>query len=385
LNEENVHLNAIIQKTIKERDDTLAKILINEQIIEDYKLKEQELLADFNEKTKEIINQLDLKEYELVSLHRKYDRAEAILSKYASKELEIKMFLKNIKVQENVDSPQKVSNLLEENDDLVKELNTTKKRLEELEIYVHDLKEENNKLKLSMQEIRVLGVNGGSIDVSNHKTVPVLDLTKVRRPGDKPITEAGYTHKLEESIKLLSKRSKELEEENRELFQKNMQLQNANGNLLKLNTTLSQTLQEMKEQINILKSSKAVSRNQNNKSMISGGEQASRLISSPAIVKYNKQRTDAQIRNVTDYSIGKNTKDDKKCEEGGFKIVQDEPKKMLKKGKSPAIEKSEELKSTSSNPTDKEHSFGDHSNPVELNKCNAEDSFPVNLEASCKN
>ena len=164
---------------------------------------------------------------------------------------------------------------------------------------------------------------------------------------------------------------------------------------MKLNTNLSQTLQEYKEQLNSLKTKKVIGREQNNKSVISGNDAAARLVSSPALVKYRRQRTDAQVRNVTDYSMGKKEKHDKKFEDGSFKIVQDEPKIMLKKGKNLTEEKVEELKSTSSNPTDKEHSFGDHLNQVEMDGKgnsevhpelkNKEAHSPANAEDACKN
>ena len=354
------------QRSMKEREEMQAKLLISEQMIDNFKNKETEMMSEFEEKTRELVNQLDLKEYMLQSVQHKYDKAEQILLKYAVKEIEIKMFLKNMKSDGLCDSPQKISNLVEEVEEQNKELAIAKKRIEELEINQHDLVTLNNQLKFSLNEIQVLGDKmtypGGK------KGVPALDLTKVRRPGNKPITETGYAHKLEESIKLLSKRVGELEFENRELLQKNMQFQNANGSLLKLNTTLSQTLQEIREKNTSLAAKRvnAVHEGRNKSTIIS----YNMLATSPGGSKKGSKKSVAvQLRNVTEYSLKWEKNERHATEENekptGYPEIKDEPYVLLKRGKCGGVE---EKKVRTIDVVEKDQSFGETPDADEMDK-----------------
>ncbi len=322
LNRENVQLAGQIKRAIKERDDAQAKLLISEQLVENLQEKEQELAADFAERERELMAQLDRKEYEFQRAQQRLDSACMLLAKYAGGEVEVKQFTKNAK--DSADSPQKISNVIEESEELRKELTAARKRAEELEMADHDLRTLNEQLTLSLNEMRVFGGKPAK------STVPVLDFSKIRRPDYKAMSDSGYMHKLEESIKLLSKRAQELEAENRELLQKNMQFQNANASLLKLNTDLSQTLQEIREQARKLPAHRRPADPQNRSFIVSPG---TRLITSPALIKgYGAKDHRSLFRQVTEHTntAPRHSRNEEKASNTSVGVIVDEPKPVLK-------------------------------------------------------
>ena len=252
--------------------------------------------------------------------------------------------------EEKNENPRKMSNLIEEKDELGKELSTAKKKIEELEMNQHDLITLNNQLKLSLNGFKVFGVKGNSIKANAKITIPALDFTSIKRPGDKPIiSEAGYVHKLEESIKYLSKRTQELEDENRELLQKDMQLQNSNINLLKLNTTLSNSMQDLREQLGLLKKKSPTIPIAAKYVSIQPGD---RLISTPSIMKQINNRS----RQVTDYMTNPNMKAGNRRGNSSYCEVTEDPNIGLRINKT-AVGSSE--KESGSGTGEKDQSFGD--------------------------
>ncbi len=349
LNRENIHLSGQVQKAIKERDDAQAKLLISEQLSENSKDKEQEIATDCAERERELLVQLDRKEYAVQCSQLRCDRATALLQRYASTHDEVKQYLDSLKA-DAVGTTQKISNVIEETEELSKELTAAKRRIEDLEMVDHDLRTANEQLTLSINEMKLFGGKPAGAG----RTVPGLDLSKVRRPGDKPMTDAGYMHKLEESIMLLSKRTKELETENRELLQKNMQFQNANVSLLKLNTSLSQELQEIREQ------TKKAERRRHPKD-----ERNKSVIYSPSLME---GKNDHMHRQVTDISTGgwkKSRNQNQKTHNSSFamgSLIKDDPKAPpLKVGnKSPAQKMQAAM--------EKDQSFGESPESAEFDK-----------------
>ncbi len=335
LNQENQHLQQQLKKSMKDRDDAQAKLLIAEQMLESCNEKEHDLAAECDTKMEEIQGELDRKEFDLQKAEHNLNAAMELLRKFESKDADVKSFLKTLREQD--ETPQKISDLITEKEELGKELAAAKKKIVELEMNQHDLVTLNNQLKLSINEIKVFGGKGSALNAGSKPAVPVLDFSKIKRIGDKPIIpEAGYVHKLEESIKFLSRRVQELEGENRDLLQKNMQLQNSNVNLLKLNTTLSNSIQSMKEQVVAAQKKRPVSPNR------AGGvlpvDAAKRLIStSSAAMKASRNNTinasAIHFRQVTDYTAQRDIKVGHKKVNSSFVEVLEDPTLELKRGK----------------------------------------------------
>jgi len=366
---ESKHISEQLKKAHKERDDAQAKLLISEQMVESLKEKENEITSECEEKVQELSAELDRTEFDIQRREQRFCKAEMLLKKHEAHDTEIKSFLKFIKDETIKENPQKLTNILDEKEELGKELSAAKKRIEELEIEQHDLITLNSQLKLSINEFKVFGAKVASGNIMNTKpAVPALDFTKIRRIGDKSILpEPSYVHKLEESIKYLSKRTQELEEENRNLLQKNMQLENSNANLLKLNTTLSNSIQDLQEKLG---QKKPAPRRPT-------PTPAQRLISSPNIKENNsKDKKPVQIihlRQITDFG-GKSSSNVKptnnKQMNNSFAQINEDPSMELKKGRE-ILQKAEKIekieKESESGTAEKEQSFGENNIEFEKN------------------
>jgi len=116
LNEENSKLHNILKKSSKNKADFQAQKLIFEQIIEEYKKKERELICETNEKIAELREMLDKKEYILQNEEKKYYELEQCVLKYLNDVPEMKNYIDEIKycVKEN----EGISNVVIENDRL---------------------------------------------------------------------------------------------------------------------------------------------------------------------------------------------------------------------------------------------------------------------------
>ena len=211
-------------------------------MIELYKTKENDKALDLAERINALESELDAKEYDIESLKKQLDKAEELLKEYSNDNNNVAEFFKESAGK----SPEKLSNIIKERDEINLELDKTRKRIDDLELENHDLNDINEKLKISIEGCKLFGGNSVTPGKFN---IPSLDFSNLKNTQNKPITDTIYIHKLEESIKYLSKRSQELEDENREVLQTNMQLKNSNKSLLQLNTTLNNSIKILNEQL----------------------------------------------------------------------------------------------------------------------------------------
>eukprot|EP00826_Nyctotherus_ovalis_P065389 TRINITY_DN9612_c0_g4_i1.p1 TRINITY_DN9612_c0_g4~~TRINITY_DN9612_c0_g4_i1.p1 ORF type:complete len:431 (+),score=129.89 TRINITY_DN9612_c0_g4_i1:131-1423(+) len=250
LNNENIKLLKEIKSVTQERDDVNVKLLMAEQIITSYKDREILQSQELEERLGVLKHELESREFDLELLQQKHSTALTLLKKH-TQDKDIANFLRAA-----VDyMPKSTTDLVNERNELSRELEHAKSRIAELEIAQHDLVTLNDQLKLSVKGMGIFGSRKGD--------VPVLDFTKVKRGGDKKFDDKAYIHKLEESIKHLCKRVQELEDQNKKVLQKNMQLQNSTDNFLKLNTDLSYSLKVLNDQMKALKSSQGSQQNCN--------------------------------------------------------------------------------------------------------------------------
>ena len=82
LNEENAVLQQQNKILKKQRDESMGKALILEQMIEEIKSKDQEQIDELREKNAELIEQLNCKEYHVQVFEKRYNDAEALFLKY---------------------------------------------------------------------------------------------------------------------------------------------------------------------------------------------------------------------------------------------------------------------------------------------------------------
>ena len=316
LNTEAMSLQTQIKKLVKERNDLQAKLLINEQLIDNLSMKQNELISDCNEKVRtferawqdrvsELEEELEYKGCELQTLQLKFSKAETLLRKHSGKSAELEAACQELFKQST--TRKKLTSVVFENEALTKEIEALKKKLEAKHAQ-EEAESANEKLTRSPQLSRSFVVRS---------SIPSLDLSKVKKP-DNPEADTAYIHKLEESIKLLNVRIKTMEDSIREISQKNMQLENTNSNLFQMNVSMSKALQEEKEKLEKVSGRGSRTRTQNNKSWYATGTMAD--LSEPKnakLVPITKSIADQPIK------IKENAeKEVSFCEEGG--VVNDD-------------------------------------------------------------
>ncbi len=218
MNHENRLLQTQLKTASKERDDYRGKLLISEQIISNYKTKEQEQAGEFQEKIRDLLDQLDQKEYVLQYIQLRYNRMEAMLRKYSAKEDEIFILMRDL-ASECIDEPNsRITNVIEENKSLLLELKEAKTKIKGLESKLASVISASEAKTASSSELFSLRLKSATACKS------VKDAKEV---GTKEgVTESGLAENMraEEVNKVLCARIAELEELNQELQRKNSEL-----------------------------------------------------------------------------------------------------------------------------------------------------------------
>lgn len=230
LNSENAALQSQLKKVIKERDECQAKMLINNQIVDDCRKREAETARESQEKLAEIVDQLNRKEFFMQNLERKYDRAVALMKRFSHKDQEIRQAFKELAAESKDD--RKIANVVEENELLQTQLSEERKRTADLARKL----EEATKCK---EELETIVKSCNAANKYSHTAV------------HEPTVSAGP--------KLASTQALEYE---------NAQLQKKVEDLYKLNVKLSETLQLADEKLRALKRQRPESRDARNKSAL---------------------------------------------------------------------------------------------------------------------
>ena len=166
-------------KLIKENDQSFSKfkILIDEisknlvqefifnQIEENYKQKEEENLHEFEENMKEMKEKIDIKDYEIQNLEKKFAEAKLILKKYVvGHDSEICQLEKTNKMS-------KISQVIEENLFLNSKVNNMRIKLQKYEEYMS----ENNILILANEKLHTISQALNEKLLSQEKEIKELD------------------------------------------------------------------------------------------------------------------------------------------------------------------------------------------------------------------
>ena len=165
LNRENIGLQNKVKELVRERDNAQSRLLVCEQMIEELKSRENDIEQHCTEKSKEMIEQLDVKEYVLQSYERRFRKAMKLLQKYKERDINIRFFLNEV-TDEN-DNKKSMTSVIEENEVLVKKV---KKICSEISKYRKEInewiQEKTDGLIIQLQEIAEEQITQEEIPVS---------------------------------------------------------------------------------------------------------------------------------------------------------------------------------------------------------------------------
>ena len=198
LNKENSILQSELKASISQRDSAQSKLLIVEQILADSKGNEMNYQETMDEKNKELINQLDRKEYLIQDIQSKLLRAVSILSKYSKKDRDAKHFICSINL--DASDARNISNVVEENANLITEIHTSRIKMAELQ----------SKLDILTKQ----GIGESFIEKKNDKSI------SMNNKSDNSIFTKDYftlrknnNEKLEATIKSLKEENEKIKKE----------------------------------------------------------------------------------------------------------------------------------------------------------------------------
>lgn len=234
LNLENKGLHSKVKELIRERDGVQNKLLLCEQMVEEFKSRENTIDQHYAEKSKEIVDQLNRKEYVLQSYEKRFRKAMQLLIKYKEKDAKIRLLLKDL--DEDNNSKTCMTNVLEQNETLVVTMKTIQQKVVKLE---KDLRELSN---FKEKEFDI------------HDVDQMKEQIKLR--------EGSLTQRKTTSAQSLADSLNEVMAQidiNKELIARNLQkLKKENMNIVKLNVKLNQDLMKATKKLKIFKSSKQV-------------------------------------------------------------------------------------------------------------------------------
>ncbi len=150
LNNENAELQSQLKVAIKERSQCQARLLISEQILEEYKSKEETLEKEHKEKVVELTDQLNRKEFVLQNCQRRYEKAQVLLKRFSHKDQEIRRALKELNFDGRFE--RRITNTVEDNERMRKELTQKTEKIATLEQRVQDLEEAKSRLDCLLEE-----------------------------------------------------------------------------------------------------------------------------------------------------------------------------------------------------------------------------------------
>ena len=137
LHSENEILRKKLEIVIKERDESQRDLLILQQKISPYKCAENNQKNNELQENKDLQDKLNLKEYKLQVCEEKLSKAFKLLAKYSNLDKDIKLLFQeyNIEKNENI----YITNVIEENSNLKKELSQAKAKINRLKLWLQEI------------------------------------------------------------------------------------------------------------------------------------------------------------------------------------------------------------------------------------------------------
>eukprot|EP00826_Nyctotherus_ovalis_P033794 TRINITY_DN2754_c0_g1_i6.p1 TRINITY_DN2754_c0_g1~~TRINITY_DN2754_c0_g1_i6.p1 ORF type:complete len:361 (-),score=131.04 TRINITY_DN2754_c0_g1_i6:145-1227(-) len=227
LNQENKGLHTKVKELVRERDGVQTKLLLCEQMIEEFKGREAKIDLHYAEKSKEIVDQLNRKEYVLQSYEKRFRKAMQLLIKYKEKDANIRLLLKDL--DEDNSSKKCMTNVLEQNETLTVTVKAIHQKIAKLEKDLRELcnaKEKEFDMRDDMDQMRAqIKLKEGSL--TQRKSTSAQSLAD-------SLTELVV--QIDISKELIARSLQKLKEEN-------LSLVNLNA---KLNQDLLKTVKELK-------------------------------------------------------------------------------------------------------------------------------------------
>eukprot|EP00826_Nyctotherus_ovalis_P015401 TRINITY_DN14372_c0_g1_i2.p1 TRINITY_DN14372_c0_g1~~TRINITY_DN14372_c0_g1_i2.p1 ORF type:complete len:384 (+),score=122.69 TRINITY_DN14372_c0_g1_i2:80-1231(+) len=177
LNSENMKLQEKVNKITKERDDLQAKLLIVEQIVEDYKGAEMKVEDRIKERTQEMLDQLNRKEYVVQIYEKKFHKLVPVLKKYVPIDPEVKRIVRLLDIQ--VSPMQTITNVVEANEMLATEVQTAREKVAELESQLAKATERETEQENSGRDTERKEFDAKSLALQHHKNSTVDDVQEV--------------------------------------------------------------------------------------------------------------------------------------------------------------------------------------------------------------
>ena len=167
LNEENSQLQAKLTEIISERDSFQAKLLISEQIIIDYKNKEDEYEKQLKESIKDLKEQLEAKEFVIQSWEHKFYKLLDTLREYTNKDESLAASIKKLNIK--IEKKKKISNIIDENNELKEQLSKLTIEMQALKkkAIEHSESERSNKSIQTLYECDSTKTNNKNKDLNN--------------------------------------------------------------------------------------------------------------------------------------------------------------------------------------------------------------------------
>jgi len=187
MNEENRLLLSELKESVKQRNDAQAKLLISDQLVEEYKKKEALMDKEYEEKEVEWLDQLNRKEYVLQVYQKTVNKATVELQRHARQNVELHEIIDLLNT--DIDENGRIANVVIEKEALEKKLQDEANIIKSLQDQVMSLNVKNAQLlKLAdpkrrpFAQITNMITNAGRGDVMGEKAGPgSLQLAQLRK------------------------------------------------------------------------------------------------------------------------------------------------------------------------------------------------------------
>lgn len=183
LSTENASLHNQVKKLISERNEMQAKLLISEQIIQNLKKNEEELRKELTSVQRELVDQLNRKEFALQKVESRYDKALSMINNMAHKDQDARRILKNLKADRR--SEFKLTNVIEENERLQEELKREKELVKDLITQLNNQKDGTTESKDYLQDSSYIKMRGKSPLEGRIRTKSLMGVTSENKDGSK--------------------------------------------------------------------------------------------------------------------------------------------------------------------------------------------------------
>ena len=231
LTHENEMLEANLRRVTEERDQLNARLFIMQQIIDNTKDKEEDVVQIYLDEIEELKENLERKEYLLQVNEQKYSEFEKMLMQVADYDDGVRRRLEDMNV---VPKDRKISNVVLENAQL-------KGTIEELKYEVEKIRDQMEQMATQQHQQSMMGEELSIFQAKGVNMPKQVDLNKLHRPGE---SGTEYTKKLEQSVQYLNEKIQKSRIDMKNLKKEIQNLKDSNENHIFINDKLNQALKK---------------------------------------------------------------------------------------------------------------------------------------------